>query len=155
MVIFCYIAPSLRLFALSSLLVFSFPRFLLMTSSYGSVFSFFYFSLFFFLCGYFSPTATTAPSLRMLIPSDSLMSFQSILVPHQYSKLFFFSSGAKLSWVSSGPTFLAPLTLTLLIGSSSVLEGGRPLHNVQSLIFQNPTVDLEICFTISSPSVFL
>jgi hypothetical protein len=33
--------------------------------------------------------------------------------------------------------------------------GGRPLHNVQSLIFRNSTVDLAIRFAISRPVVFL
>jgi hypothetical protein len=68
-------------------------------------------------------------------------------------------------------TYLALITLTLLVGSSSVLEGANPLHNAQFLIFRsrgdrllhkvqflifcNPAVDLSILFTISSLLVFL
>jgi hypothetical protein len=34
-------------------------------------------------------------------------------------------------------------------------RGSQPLHTVQFLIGSNPTVDLAICFAITSPMVFL
>jgi hypothetical protein len=42
-----------------------------------------------------SPTATTAPSLMALVPSDTLTRFQSVLVHHHYAKFLFSNGGGK------------------------------------------------------------
>jgi hypothetical protein len=73
-----------------------------------------------------SPTTTTTPSLRPLVPSNSLKRFQSIQVQHHHPKFSFPTVGAKLSRVTGAPTFLAHLTLTLLVGTPSFSEGADP-----------------------------
>jgi hypothetical protein len=95
-----------------------------MTSSCGSFFS----------CGEYSPTATSTPSLRPLIPSDSLMRFQSIQVHHNHSE-FFFSNGGGKTIPSGGCSHTFGSSYTNSANKFFFFRLGRPLHNVQSLIF--------------------
>jgi hypothetical protein len=67
-----------------------------------------------------------APSLRLLVPSSSLITCQY----HRHLKLFFLSlspynSGAILPGVAGAPTYPVPLTL-MLLDFSSVSEGADP-----------------------------
>jgi hypothetical protein len=82
----CHIVPSLMLFVQNSLPVYH--RSFFSEVSARDVFLW----LDFFNCGDFSPTAPTAPSLRALVPSGSLIRFPSIQVYHHHPK-FFFSNG--------------------------------------------------------------
>jgi hypothetical protein len=99
----------------------------------------------FFPCGDHSLTAPTAPSLRALVPSDSLIRFQSIHHHHHHPKFLFSNGGDKT--IPSG-------RCSHISGSYSVSDlffrfgGGRPLHNVQSLILRNPLEVSTICFAI-------
>jgi hypothetical protein len=81
----CHIAPFLRLSVRTSLSMYH-------RSFFSEVSARYIFLWLGFSCGDYSPTAPTAPSLRALVPSGSLIRYQSIQV-HHYHPFFFFSSG--------------------------------------------------------------
>jgi hypothetical protein len=115
----------------------SFLRFLLVTR--------------FFLHDYL-PTTSTAPSLRALILSNSLIRFQSIQVHRHHPKFLFSNSGGKT--IPSGKC-------SNISGSYSTHDlflcfgWGRSLYNVQFMFFHNPLDPLAACFTNSNPRVLL
>jgi hypothetical protein len=78
------------------------------------------------------------------------MECQSIQVYHHDPA--FPIGGAELPSVAGAPT---SLVVTLCAVSSSVSEGGRPLHNVLTLMFRSLMEISTIFFAISSSTVFL
>jgi hypothetical protein len=78
--------------------------------------------------GIHSPIAATAPSLRPLAPSGSLLraSTSRCITSIQSFSSFFQPVGAKLIRMADAPTYPALLKLTLLVGFSSVLQGVDP-----------------------------
>jgi hypothetical protein len=102
-----------------------------------------------------SPTATNAPSLRVVVSNFSLIRFQSIQVYHHHPEYFFYSDGGKITpsgrWSHISCSSYANSATRFCFHFGGV----RLLHNIQSLFFRNPTVDLEIRFAIASPVVFL
>jgi hypothetical protein len=99
--------------------------------------------------GNFSQSALAAPSLKPLIPSSSHVGCQSV---HVYQHHLPPPGAAKSS--KSGEC-------SYIYSSYSVCHlffcfgGGRPLHNVQLLIFHNLMEVWTVCFAISSSMVFL
>jgi hypothetical protein len=116
--------PSLRLFVPNSLRVHHFSfllRFLIVTSLSLIVSGFF---SFFLLYDVHSPTTTTAPSLRALVPSGTLIRFQSVQVIIIIQNVLLFSLplslptvGAMTSGVAGAPTHpaLTPCTISLFV----------------------------------------
>jgi hypothetical protein len=105
-----------------------------------------------FPCSDFYQTATTAPSLRALDPSSSLIRFQSIQVyKHQpFSFLFPVNGGGRNypEW-----PVLPYFRLLHHVQPLFPLQRGWRLHKGQFLIVCNPTEDLSIHFAISNPVV--
>jgi hypothetical protein len=97
-----------------------------------------------FFCCVYSPTAPTAHSLKPLLQAGYVIRCESVQVYHHHLPV-----GAAKS-----------AQCTHMYGSYTVCHlffsfgGGRPLHNVQSLIFSLMDVPT-ICIVTSSSTVFL
>jgi hypothetical protein len=91
----------------------------------------------------------TAPSLRPLVPSGSLIWRQSVQV---YHILLFCSVQAKGSGLVNAPISVA-LKLLLIVSSFIWGGGGGGLHNLLTLIFRCIMEVMAILFAISSPRV--
>jgi hypothetical protein len=99
--------------------------------------------------GDYSPTTPAAPFLRPLVPSTSLIRCQSVQV--YYHHPCFGRRGQKF-WERP---MLLHLQLLPVCSLFICFRGGRPLHNVQSLIFCSSMENSTAHFATSSPKVFL
>jgi hypothetical protein len=106
-------------------------------------------------CGDHSPITTTTPCLKPLIPSDSLLRFQSIPVRQSYPKCFFFPTVGGKTITSARCCHISGSSYATSASRFFRLEGSRTLDKVKSLTVRNSRADLAICFAISSPVDFL
>jgi hypothetical protein len=79
-----------------------------------------------FLLHDYSPTPPTAPSLRALVPSGSLIRFQSFQLYHHHPEFFFSNGGVKLSRVAGAPILPACLTPKPRVGPFTFPRGPTP-----------------------------
>jgi hypothetical protein len=129
--------------------------------------------LFFIFRGYYSPTATTAASLRTARPERFHYKVPISPGSHHYPKFFFSKRRGKIIPSGEG-SHISGFSYANIANNASRFfrfEGGRPLHNVrslysrsgglrslhtlQSVTFRNPLNIPGALLTNSSPKAFL